>query len=513
MLNGRNEEDRRIYERSARLIFLLALRDVAPGAKVAFEHSLGNGVYLSFAGIQLNRAILARIEARMHEITEANHPIGTRRLSREEAVAYFTAMGRDDTVRLLRYRPFDYLDIVECDGYGEYFYGAMAASTGEVRHYALRMYYPGAVLLLPTTDFDREPEALIDRPGLAHTYREAKRLSGISGCRYASDLNGIIDRGEMRTLIRVCEAQQQHAVADAARRITEKAARIVFVAGPSSSGKTTFANRLGVELRALGRKPVSISLDNYYKNRQDVPIGPDGKLDLECLESIDVALFEDHLVSLLDGMTVEVPRYSFVTKSREPQGEPMSIGPEDILIVEGIHGLNPELSDSIPAGYKFLIYVSALTPLSLDLHNRIRATDARLIRRMVRDLRTRGASVAETMDMWDSVRAGEEKYIFPFQERADFMFNTSLAYELPILKSYAYALLAAVKPGEAHYTRARRLVKLLNYFRASEDQSEIPPTSILREFIGGCTFYPGDLAQGVSTSEETPGVQEKEARR
>ena len=263
----------------------------------------------------------------------------------------------------------------------------------------------------------------------------------------------------------------------------------MFVAGPSSSGKTTFANRLSVQLRVSGKRPLAISLDNYYKNREDIPLGADGKPDLECLESIDVPLFNDQLVELLAGREVELPLYSFKTKRRLEQGVRLRVDGDQVLVVEGIHGLNSALSEEIPSELKYRVYVSALTQLNLDGHNRIRTTDVRLLRRMVRDARTRHTDVTATMAMWDSVRAGEEKYIFPYQEKADVMFNSSLLYEIAVLKKYAYPMLKSIPQDSPYYTRSRRLVKFLNYFKDCGDESEIPPTSILREFIGGCTFY------------------------
>ena len=489
MLDGRREEDRRIYERSARLLFLLALRDAAPGAKARFEHSLGQGIYLTLSGAPADRAMAARLEEGMRTITARNLPVRIVRLSREEAVRRFSEAGREDMVRLLRFRPYTYLNVAECDGYLEYFYGALVASTGEVRSYALRAYQGGLVLLLPGRDLEAPPAPLTDRPGLMRAYRAAAAAGAVCRCRVAADLGELQERGEMRTLIRVSEAQQQQGIDLIARRAVERGARVIFVAGPSSSGKTTFANRLSVSLRVCGLRPVPISLDDYYRNREDVPLGPDGKPDLECPEAIDIPLFNEQLMALLDGQRAEIPRYSFTTKRREEKGREIAVGPEDVLVVEGIHGLNPVLSEGIPGGYKFRVYVSALTALNLDDHNRIRATDVRLLRRMVRDQRTRGSGVVETMEMWDTVRAGEERYIYPYQEAADVMFDTSLPYEIPVLKKYAYRLLTEVPEDYAQYARIRRLVKFLNYFRDCGEEDEIPPTSLLREFIGGCTFY------------------------
>ena len=347
-LNGKNEEDRRIYERSARLLLLLALRDIAPGAKARFDHSIGRGIYLNVSGVSLTASLVRRIEARMHELSRENLPIVQSRWTREQAVEYFRAQGQEDTVRLLTYRPFDYFDVYTCDGLSEYFYGGMVESTGEIESFALRFYYPGMVLLLPDEDLSGPPAPFVERPKLMRAYVEANVCSKILQCENAADLNDIIAKGEARTFIRVSEAMQERAVAQIAERIVANGARVVFVAGPSSSGKTTFANRLSVQLRVSGKRPLAISLDNYYKNREDIPLGADGKPDLECLESIDVPLFNDQLVELLAGREAELPLYSFKTKRRLEQGVRLRVDGDQVLVVEGIHGLNSALSEEIP---------------------------------------------------------------------------------------------------------------------------------------------------------------------
>lgn len=488
-LNGKNEEDRRIYERSARLLLLLALRDIAPGAKARFDHSIGRGIYLNVSGVSLTASLVRRIEARMHELSRANLPIVQSRWTREQAVEYFRAQGQEDTVRLLTYRPFDYFDVYTCDGLSEYFYGGMVESTGEIESFALRFYYPGMVLLLPDEDLSGPPAPFVERPKLMRAYVEANACSKILQCENAADLNDIIAKGEARTFIRVSEAMQERAVAQIAERIVANGARVVFVAGPSSSGKTTFANRLSVQLRVSGKRPLAISLDNYYKNREYIPLGADGKPDLECLESIDVPLFNDQLVELLAGREVELPLYSFKTKRRLEQGVRLRVDGDQVLVVEGIHGLNSALSEEIPSELKYRVYVSALTQLQSGWpqphpHDGCAPAAAHGARRA-----NRHTDVTATMAMWDSVRAGEEKYIFPYQEKADVMFNSSLLYEIAVLKKYAYPMLKSIPQDSPYYTRSRRLVKFLNYFKDCGDESEIPPTSILREFIGGCTFY------------------------
>lgn len=488
-MDGRIEEDRRTYERSARLILLMAMRDIAPGAKVRFEHSIGRGIYLNVSGAQVTGAFVRRLDARMRDIVAANYPIVKSRWTREDAIRYFEAAGQEDTVRLLGYRPFDHFDVYTCDGYSEYFYGAMAERTGEITQFALKLHYPGLVLLLPNRNLSAQPDAFVERPKLMDAYAEAGEFAKILRCENVADLNDIIVSGNAREFIRVNEALQERSIGKIAEQIVKRGARVAFIAGPSSSGKTTFANRLAIQLRVSGKRPVAISLDNYYLNRDKAPRDENGKPDFECLEALDVPLFNQQLVELMAGREVELPLYSFRKGRREAEGVKARLEPDEVLIVEGIHGLNDQMSADVPAELKFRVYVSALAPLNLDDHNRIRATDTRLLRRMVRDARTRGFSVESTMDMWESVRAGEEKYIFPFQERADVMFNTSLLYELAVLKKYAYPLLCQVAPDNPHYALARRLVKFLHYFVDCDEESEIPPTSILREFIGGCSFY------------------------
>ena len=487
-MNAKNEEKRRTYERSARLLLLLAMRRIAPGTKVRFEHSIGQGIYTTVSGLDLTAAMVRRIEQVMRDICAENLPIEKSRMTRREAMTLFEKQGQEDTVRLLTYRPYEHFDVYTCDGLSEYFYGDMVKTTGEIDRFALRFYYPGMVLMLPE-EADGPVAPFAARPQLMRTYAMSAEFSRILGCENAADVNDIIKNGEIRTFIRVNEALHDRAIAQIAERIIARGARIVFVAGPSSSGKTTFANRLDIHLRVSGKRPDAISLDNYYRNRDEVPLGPDGKPDLECLESIDVPLFNAQLIELLAGHETEIPRYSFIHKRREEKGVMTRVGSAEIIIVEGIHGLNPQLSDDIPRELKFLVYISALTQLNLDNHNRIRATDVRLLRRIVRDQRTRGMDAIGTIQMWDSVRAGEEKYIFPYQERADVMFDSSLFYEIPLLKKCAYPLLKEVAPDSEHYVRTRRMVKFLNYFVDCDTEDEFPPTSILREFIGGCTFY------------------------
>lgn len=489
LLTYADEEARRVYERSARYVFLMAAEDVLPGAHVRIEHSAGYGVYADITGATLSGEVVQKIDARMRDIIAQDLPFVRRQYSRKDAMAYFEARGQMDTVRLLNYRPYDTFDLYSCGERSEYFYGEMLPSTGYVRAFALHLHLPGVVLQLPAPTQPDCAAPFVERPKLQRAFADTARWNAILHCQNAADLNDIVSGGDMRAFMRVSEALHEKSIAEIAGRIVDRGARVVLIAGPSSSGKTTFSNRLCVQLRVCGKEPVIISLDNYYLPTDQVPLNEHGKPDLECLESLDVPLFNKQLVALLQGEQVEIPIYSFEKHARLERGTLMQIRPDQPIVIEGIHGLNPKLTQDVPSDAKYKVYISALTQLNLDDHNRIRTTDVRLLRRMVRDHQFRGTSVEATMDMWDEVRAGEEKHIFPYQEEADEMFNSTLLYELAVLKKYAYPMLQSVSEESRWYTRAHRLLKFLNYFLTVDAEDEIPPTSILREFIGGCTFY------------------------
>ncbi len=488
ILDYADDEGRRVYERSLRFLFLLAARDTLPGARVRIEHSAGYGLYIVVQA-PLDEATVAKIEARMRALRDAALPFERERWSCEKAVEHFTKTGETDKVRLLSYRSHRHFDVYGCNGYYEYFYGDMLPSTAYVRAFALLYRAPGVVLMMPSPQDPERVAPFAERPMLMRAFAETASWYDILDCANAADLNDIIARGDLRELVRVSEALQEKSIAGIADQCTKRGARAVFIAGPSSSGKTTFTNRLAIQLRVNGQKPVMLSLDNYYKNLDDVPKDEDGKPDLEALEALDIPLLSEQLNALFRGETVEIPRFSFTTNRRKPEGLKMRVGPNQPILIEGIHGLNPQLAGVIPREYAFRVYISALTQLNLDDHNRIRTTDVRLLRRMVRDRQFRGAPFEETLAMWPSVRRGEEKYIFPYQEEADVMFNSALVYELAVLKKYAYPVLAAIGETNPYFTPARRLVKFLNYFMEADVEGELPPTAILREFIGGCSFY------------------------
>ena len=478
-----------IYERSLRFVFLLALHQLFPSCRVRIEHSIGRGVYGTVSGLLLTPERVNQIRARMREIVAQNLPFERREVSRGEAMTFFEETGQNDKVRLLRYRPSERFTLYRAGDMMEYFYGVMTPSTGYTPVFDLRLQLPGFVLQLPDAEHPERVAPFVQLPMLMKTFAQSARWDRILGCKNAADLNEMVEKRSLREFIRVNEALQEKAIFSIADQFAESGARVLLVAGPSSSGKTTFTHRLSIALRVLGMRPMQVSLDDYYLNRDEIERESDGSVDLEKLSTLDVPLFNEHLARLVQGETVETPTFDFTVGRRSPQTHTLHAAADQPILIEGIHGLNDELTASIARDNKFKVYISALTTLNLDDHNRIRTTDARLLRRMVRDYQFRNTPPEETLAMWPSVRRGEEKYIFPFQEEADVMFNSSLDYEMAILKKYIYPRLAAIEPSSPHYTMARRLVKFLNYFQTADVEDEIPVNSILREFVGGCCFY------------------------
>lgn len=485
-----DDEGRRIYERSLRFVLLLALHQLFPGQQVRIEYSIGHGVFVRLPGRHLEETDLALIAGCMRAIIAADLPFEKKTWPLDEAIRYFQAEGQQDKVALLTCRPYDYFTMYRCGNMWEYFYGAMVPSTGYVPVFDLHPHQGGLVLMLPTGESPSVPAAYVDRPKHLQVFSQSAHWCEILGVLNAADVTRLAQKKHMRAFIRVNEALHDKAIAAIADSIVQGGKRMVLVAGPSSSGKTTFAGRLSIHLQVLGCRTQLISLDNYYLGRDALTKQPDGTYDLEALDAIDVPLFQQQVAALLRGETVEVPEFDFVASRRKPSGKPLALHEKDVLIVEGIHGLNPALSAGLPQEAIHRVFVSALTCINLDDHNRIRTTDVRLLRRIVRDHQFRGTSPEETLAMWPSVRRGEERWIFPFQEQADSMFNTALHYELPILKHYASALLEAIPPENKQYHLARRLCKTLHYFPAIDPEilDEVPPLSLLREFIGGCTI-------------------------
>lgn len=486
----KDEEGRRIYERSLQLLFITAVYRINPKLRVRIEHSFGSGLFISVGEGEADAALLSRIEAEMRALAQADLPIERQQVTTDDAQNYFARTGQSDRLRILNYRQYPHFTLYRIgEGPEDYFYGEMAPRTGYVSVFSLTGYASGVVLMQPDVHSPERPAPFVDLPKLARVYQETAHWHRILSCENAADLNDMIVDGRLREFIRVNEALQERKIQSIADRFVASGARLILIAGPSSSGKTTFSNRLSIALRVQGLRPVKISLDDYYRNRAELPVEADGSVDLERIDTLDTDLISDHLRRLMAGETVELPEFDFQTGTRKAKTTPFCVEEGQPIIIEGIHGLNEKLTEGIDRREKFKIYISALTMLNLDDHNRIRTTDARLLRRIVRDNLFRGTSPEETMAMWKSVRHGEESYIFPYQEEADAMINSSLAYELPIMKKYAYPALCAIKPSSPHYTLAQRLVKFLNYIQTADVEDEIPVNSILREFIGGSCFY------------------------
>ncbi len=482
---------RRVYERTLLFVFILAVRKKFPGARVLVQYALGQGLYVQLdKSPALTEADTQLLKEECLRIIDADLPLERERLDIEDAIAFFNDDGQIDKVRLLQWRKFSYFDVYRQSGYMDYFYGEMAPSTAYAKVFDLAFVHPGLVLLLPDHENPDVPAKYHHSPKLFAVFAQSDDWGRLLHCANVADLNDMVANHRIRELVRVSEALHEKSYAMLADRIVERGARAVLLSGPSSSGKTTSANRLYTQLRVLGKSPVLLSLDDYYIDRDRIPRDENGEVDLEHINTIDTEQFRKDLELLLAGEPVEIPKFDFLQARRAPKGHLLQVGPDEPLIIEGIHGLNPLLlSPSIPMDSIFRVYVSALTTLNLDDHNRIRTTDMRLLRRMVRDFETRGASVEKTLSMWPSVRRGEDKWIFPYQEQADAFFNTALVYEPAVLKKHIFPLLKAVPEESPYFNMARDLVKFLNYFADAEIEDEVPPTSILREFIGGNAFY------------------------
>ena len=486
-LTLQDAEGRRIYERSLRFVMLMAIRDLFPGQRVRIEHSVPGGIFVLLPGKVLTNEDVEAIEARMREITRKDLPFEPSFWPQAQVMAYYAERGETDKLELLRHRKAPVIRMYCCDGYHEYFHGVMAPSTSWTPIFHLLLLGEGFVILLPNEKRPDKPAAYFDRPKHLAVFSQSEAWCRILGVSNVSDLRRLIDNHEMREFIRVNEALHDQAMVDTARQIVEKRKHIVLVAGPSSSGKTTFAGRLAIQLRVHGHRAYRISLDDYYLDRYLVPKEPDGTYDLEHIRALDVPLIKQQMAELLEGKQVELPVFNFKTQRRESEGIPLKLGPSDILIFEGIHALNPMLTEGVDDAEIYRVFVSALTCLNLDDHNRVSTSDNRLIRRIVRDNNFRGKPAAGTIEMWPSVRRGEELHIFPFQNNADAVLNTALDYELSVLRVYAAPLLRQVTPMQKEYAEARRLLQFLENF-ATISPSAVPPRSIIREFIGGSAF-------------------------
>ena len=457
------------YVRSATMLFLKAVFDVcgreaAQGCRVEF--AIGNGSYISPKGkINATEENAAKIRNRMRELVEAKTPFLKRSYSLDNAMELFRKEGMKDKEKLFRYRRGSFVNIYEMDGYYDYYYGYMLPNAGYVKWFDVIAYEDGFMLLLPDKKDPTHVKPFQERKLLFRTLKESEEWGKEIGIETVGDLNDQICRGSLSELILVQEAQQERKIGEIAKSIVDRGGvKFVMIAGPSSSGKTSFSHRLSIQLKTLGKTPHPIALDDYFVNREFTPRDENGDYNFECLEAIDVKQFNDDMCRLLAGERVELPSFNFKTGKREYKGNFKQLGPDDILVIEGIHGLNEKTSYALPEESKYKIYISALTNINIDEHNRIPTTDGRLLRRMVRDARTRGADARRTIDMWASVRRGEEQNIFPFQEDADAMFNSVLIYELAVLKQFAEPLLFQIDKGEPEYYEAKRLLKFLEYF-------------------------------------------------
>ncbi len=478
----------RVYRRSAVFLLIVAARMEFPARKITIKHSLSNGLLCEFVDGDTNESEVKKLEARMRRLVEMDLPIRRNTVMREQAMEIFDRQQQFDKVNLLEVREKPIVHVYELEGWYEYFYGYMVPRTGMINNFKLINYPPGIILQTPESNNPKVIEPYVEQKQLARVFREARDWSEMLQTPHVAALNDNIANGNIEEIIRVNEALHEKKIAYIADQICQQPeARLVLIAGPSSSGKTTFAQRLLIQLRVNGRRPVLISMDNYFVDRALTPLDEKGDYDFESLRALKLDLFNSHLISLIQGDEVEIPVFNFKTGSCNSQGVPIKVNPGQPIIVEGIHALNDELTWLIPNELKFKVYISALTQLNIDYSNRIPTTDSRLIRRIVRDARTRGYSAADTINRWPSVRAGEQKYIFPYQENADVMFNSSLVYELAVLKPYAEPLLQAITPEADEYVEAKRLLKFFSYFK-SISAEPIPPNSIIREFIGGSWF-------------------------
>lgn len=480
------------YVRSATMLFLKAVFDVygreaAQSCRVEF--AIGNGSYISPKGkINATEENAAKIRNRMRELVEAKTPFLKRSYSLDNAMELFRKEGMKDKEKLFRYRRGSFVNIYEMDGYYDYYYGYMLPNAGYVKWFDVIAYEDGFMLLLPDKKDPTHVKPFQERKLLFRTLKESEEWGKEIGIETVGDLNDQICRGSLSELILVQEAQQERKIGEIAKSIVDRGGvKFVMIAGPSSSGKTSFSHRLSIQLKTLGKTPHPIALDDYFVNREFTPRDENGDYNFECLEAIDVKQFNDDMCRLLAGECVELPSFNFKTGKREYKGNFKQLGPDDILVIEGIHGLNEKTSYALPEESKYKIYISALTNINIDEHNRIPTTDGRLLRRMVRDARTRGADARRTIDMWASVRRGEEQNIFPFQEDADAMFNSVLIYELAVLKQFAEPLLFQIDKGEPEYYEAKRLLKFLEYFLGVTSES-LPNNSLCREFVGGSCF-------------------------
>lgn len=480
----------RIYVRGLTFVMTKAFEELHPDKRIIVNYSLGHSLYCEVAeGDDITEEEVAIIEAKMAEIIEKDIPFIKSELPVEDAKKMYARSNRHDKIGILENRMKSHVSLYSCGNTVNYFYGVMPLSTGFMKYYKVLKYEHGLLLVYPRRLNPTQIEKIKDTKKLYATFDEYDKLNKILGVQNISELNSWIKSGKISEIIRISEALHEKKIANIADMIaSDKRRKLVLIAGPSSSGKTTFAQRLSIQLRVNGITPIVLSMDNYFVNRTETPLDESGNYDFECLEAIDLKLFNEQLTALLNGEEVELPTFDFMDGTRKYLGNKAKLEENQVLIVEGIHGLNEKLTAAIPRENKFKIYISALTVLNIDDYNRVSTADSRLLRRTLRDSQFRSHPAEATMKMWPSVRRGEEKYIFPFQEDADAMFNSSLVYEAAVMKTFLEPVLASVSPDKPEYSEAKRLYEFLGYLLPIS-VDEVPVNSILREFTGGGCFY------------------------
>ncbi|WP_313757352.1 nucleoside kinase [Tissierella sp.] len=489
-LDIRDVDGYRIYTKTISAVFIIACGELFPERTVRIEHFLGEGLYATFEkGYSITFREVEKIQEKMEKIVERDFPIIREKMPKDNAIELFKKHNYYDKIRLFNTLDREEIDVYSIGGHIDTYHGFLAPSTGYVDIFKLKYYYPGVLIMFPSMNSNYQLPAFRELKKLSKVFKEANDWGDILDLAYVGSLNEKIIDGGIAEVIRISEAFHEKKIANIADKICEdEDIHLILIAGPSSSGKTTFSKRLAVQLKVNGKRPISISVDDYFVDREKTPINEDGTYDFEAIDAIDLERLNKDLVSLLEGKEVELPKFNFITGKSERSGKIVKVDKDHPIIVEGIHSLNPKMTSYIPEKNKYKIYISALTQLNIDAHNRIPTTDTRLIRRIVRDIKYRGNDATRTLEMWAGVRKGEEKNIFPFQEEADIMFDSALVYELAVLKKHIKPLLEEIDSSSIYYGEAKKLLKFLEYFKDIDDEGIIPPNSILREFIGKTYF-------------------------